>query len=127
MQWLHLLALLQRHATESHHRLTESAVDLLGPVFRCEDEAIDVAAEAHGEETEGPAGAARGCGWRREAVDGELLDAARIDIFHPAGLEIIGQRLLRRHAHHIQTQRFITSVLEAEHRLCGVVEREAGW
>src|SRR4029079_5745440 len=108
-------------------RITERAVGLLGPAFSGENKAIDVTAEAQGEEPERPAGAACGGGCRRETVDGELLDPAWIGVFHPAGLEIIGQRLLCRHAHHIQTQRFITSVLEAEHRLCGVVEREARW
>ena len=90
-----------------------------------EDEAIDVAAEAHGVEAERPCLAARGRGRRREAVDGELLHARRIDVLHPAGFQIVGQRLLGRHADHVEPHRLAAAVLEAEHGLRGVVEGEA--
>ena len=37
-------------------------------------------------------------------------------------IEIFGQRLLGRHAHHVEPQRLRAAVLDAEHRLRGVVE-----
>ena len=48
-----------------------------------------------------------------------------IDVLDPAGVEIVGQRLLGGHAHHVEPQRLAAAVLDAEHRLRRVVEREA--
>ena len=117
--------LLQAHAPEAHDRIAERLVGLCALVLGREDEAVDVAAEAHGVKPERPVVAARARGCRREAVDGRVLDAGLIDVLDPARLEISGQRLLGRHADDVESQGFAAAVLEAEHRLRGVVEREA--
>ena len=54
-----------------------------------------------------------------------LLDGGAVDVLDPAGVEIVGQRLLGGHAHHVEPQRLAAAVLDAEHRLRRVVEREA--
>ena len=52
MQRFDFGAFLQAHAAETCNRLAERAVDLRGHVLGREDEAIDVAAETHGEQAE---------------------------------------------------------------------------
>src|SRR6202040_4234617 len=89
-----------------------------------EDEAIDVAAVADGVETEVPLIAFCRRGGPGEAVDDDVVDGCGIDVLDPAGGEIGGKRLLRRHAHHVEAQRLAAAVLDAEHRLRGVVERK---
>ena len=54
-----------------------------------------------------------------------FLDRCRIDVLDPAGGEIGGERLLGRHAHDVKAQRLRAAVLDADHRLRGVVERKA--
>ena len=49
----------------------------------------------------------------------------RIDVLDPAGGQIFGERLLGRHAHDVEAKRLAAAVLDAEHGLRGVVEREA--
>src|SRR5450830_992330 len=105
-----LLAFLQAHAAERCNRLAERAVDLWRLVFRRENEAIDVAAETHGEQTERPFIAGGGGGRGGEAVDGEFLDACRIDMLYPAGLQVVGQGLLGRHAHHVEAHRLVAAL-----------------
>src|ERR1700722_8984926 len=90
-----------------------------------EDEAIDVAAVADGVEAEVPLIAFRRRSGAGEAVDDDVVDGCRIDVLDPAGGEIGGERLLRRHAHHVEAQRLAAAVLDAEHRLRGVVERKS--
>src|SRR5664279_263924 len=51
-QRVDLLAFLQAHAAEGCNRLAERAVNLGGHILCREDEAVDVAAETHGEQAE---------------------------------------------------------------------------
>src|SRR6478735_9002764 len=122
-----LLALLQGHAAEGHDGFAKLLVDLCGSVLGSENKAIDVTAETHRKNAERPISAAGCCGYGLKAVDGKFLDAGGIDIFHPSRLQVVGQRLFGRHAHHVYTQGFAAALLEAEHGLGGIVEREAGW
>src|SRR6202020_1505477 len=86
---------------------------------------VDLAAEADRIEAERPLVALGGGGRRREAVDRELLDRSRLDVLDPTGVEIFDQRLLRRDFYDIKPQRLVAGLPDAEHRLRGVVEREA--
>ena len=60
-----------------------------------------------------------------EAVDADVLDRFGLDVLDPAGGEVFGERLLGRHAHHVEAHRLAAAFLDAEHRLRGVVEGEA--
>ena len=122
---LGLLDLGEAHAAEGADRLAEDAVGLGRAMFGGEDEAVDVAAEANGVEPEIPLIALGGRGGAGEAVDGDVLDGRGVDVLDPAGGEIGGKRLLGRHAHDVEPQRLAAAVLDAEHRLRGVVEGEA--
>jgi hypothetical protein len=51
--------------------------------------------------------------------------ASAVDVLDPAGFEVFGERLACGHAHHIEAKRLIAAILDAQHRLRGVVESEA--
>ena len=44
---------------------------------------------------------------------------------HPAGIEVVAERLLGRHPHDVEAHRLRAALAHADHRLRGVVEREA--
>src|SRR6202022_738408 len=90
----------------------------------CENEAVDVGAEAQRIDLELPLIAMRGCGGRRKTVDGQILGGSLVDIFHPAGIEIVSERLLRRHPHDIEAHRLRAALAHADYGLRGVVEVE---
>ena len=69
--------------------------------------------------------AAGGGGRRREAVDADILCRGPVYILHPAGIEIVTERLLRRHAHDIEAYRLRAAVANAHHGLRGVLQHIA--
>ncbi len=125
VEGLSRLALGERHAAEGGHRFAVGAIDLRRHALGREDEAIDIGAEAHGIDAEHPLVAFRHRGGGGQAVDDRILDALLVDVLDPAGVDVFGERLLSRHPHHVEAQGLTAAVLDAEHRLRGVVEREA--
>src|SRR5262245_45751929 len=115
----------QAHAAEAHNRVVEGLVDLRRHPLGCKDEAINVGAEAHGVDAEGPLLAPGDRSRRCEAVDAEILDVLRIDAFDPAGGQIFGQPLIGGNAHDVEPQGLAAAFLDAQNRLRGVVEDEA--
>ena len=107
--------------TDSRKLLSTVSVSVLGG----EDEAIDLAAEAHDVEPERPLVAlgGRGRAGKPSIVISSMLFGSMFSI--QPELRYSGERLLGRHAHDVEAQRLRAAVLDAEHRLRGVVEREA--
>ena len=48
-----------------------------------------------------------------------------VDVFHPARRQVFAQALFGRDAHNVEPQRLSAALLDAEHGLRGVVERES--
>ena len=119
------LNLFQRQAAERAHGLPRIALTLCRLLLGRKNEAIDVAAEAQGIDPELPLIAAGRDGGRRKAVDRELFRAGLVDVFHPARIEIIAERLVGRHADDIEAHRLLAAFAHADDRLRGVVERKA--
>ena len=53
-----------------------------------------------------------------------VLGRGLVDVFHPAGIEIVAERLLGRHPHHVEAHRLGAALAHADHGLRGVVQRE---
>ena len=118
------LYLGQRQAPERIHGVAETAVSLGGFCLGREDETVDVAAETQRIDPELPLIAAGGRGRRRKAIDGQILRGCLVDVFHPAGIEIIAERLFRRNAHDVEAHRLRAAFANADHGLRGVFEHE---
>src|SRR6478609_10544532 len=116
--------LIGRHATERAERVSEALVHRLGSILRRVDDAVDLAAEPHHVEPKRPLVALGGRGRRREAADHHLLDGLGVDVFDPAGVEILRQGLFGRHTDDVEAQRLRAVVFDAEHRLRRVIEYE---
>src|SRR5579863_4239514 len=93
-------------------------------MFGGEDEAVNVAAEANGVEPEVPLIALGDRGRAGKAVDGDVFDGRRIDVLDPAGREVLGECLLGRYAHDVQTHRLAAVAFNAKHGLRGIIEGE---
>ncbi len=118
------LDFFQRQAAKRVHGFARIALAFGVALLGGEDEAVDVAAEAQRVDLELPLVAVRGRRGHRETVDGEVFGRSLVDAFHPAGVEIVGERLFGRHAHHVEAHRLGAALAHADHGLRGVVERE---
>src|SRR6266403_444331 len=118
------LNFLQRQAAEGIHGFARVAVALGGLLLGGENEAVDVAAEAQRVDPELPLIALRGGRCRREAIDRQILGRGFVDVFHPAGIQIVAERLFRRYPHDIEAHGLGAALAHADHGLRGIVQRE---